>query len=369
MFQRDNKNIPPVEDPFQDRRSDYDVTNTVQVSSPRAVRRAVRRIYEELYPDYSFDALWFAFHDFERHFYGRTADYHAVDTTYHDVQHSLDMTLAAARLVAGYERTVTEKDALGPVRATLAVVCSLFHDFGYLRHKVHDQHAKNGAEFTRVHVSRSGSFLESYLPRVGLEQFVPVVTRIVHFTGYEMNADEIELEEPRDSIVGHLLGTADLLAQIADRCYLEKCRDRLYPEFVLGNVAVEQVGETANIRYVDGNDLLSKTLDFFRSSAKHRLDNTFNRSYRYLEAYFGDGENPYMACVDKNLRFLRHVIETNGWETLRRRPPCEVPDPDAEARVMTMAAQCLEQMSESGLSIGLEMSAARVQSDTTELAS
>ena len=35
-------------------------------------------------------------------------------------------------------------------------------------------------------------------------------------------------------MVGHLLGTADMIAQIADRCYLEKCRDRLYAEFVLG---------------------------------------------------------------------------------------------------------------------------------------
>ena len=45
------------------------------------------------------------------------------------------------------------------------------------------------------------------------------------------------MADPRDRKLGHLLGTADLIAQMADRCYLEKCRDRLYPEFVLGGIA------------------------------------------------------------------------------------------------------------------------------------
>jgi len=341
----DHKNKPPVEDPFQERRSDYDVTNTVKVSSPRAVRNAVKSIYESLYPQSSFDAVWFAFHDFERLFYGHSPNYHAVDTTYHDVQHTLDMTLAAARLIAGYERSVEHIDRLGSRRAELGIVCSLFHDFGYLRHKVHDRTSRNGAEFTRSHVTRSGQFLESYLPSMGLDEFAPIVAKIVHFTGYEIHPDEIELDDPKDSIVGHLIGTADLLAQIADRCYLEKCRDRLYPEFVLGNVAIErQEGQTL-VRYKNGNDLLAKTLEFFRASAQHRLDSTFNRAYRYIEAFFEDGENPYVHCVKKNLNYLRTVIENDDWAGLRRRPPCEVPDPNAESTVLSLAQRRLEEFS------------------------
>ena len=223
---------------LQDRRNDYDVTNTVQVSSPRQVRAAVADLFAALYPNTSFDSVWMAFHDFERVFRGLDPNYHAVDTTYHDMQHTLDMTLALARLIAGHEMSVEPGDRLGPDRAELAIVSALFHDVGYLRHRTATTAAVNGAVFTRVHVTRSGHYLEKYLPRIGLEQFVPVVARIVHFTGYELNVDQIELDEPKDSVVGHLLGTADLVAQLADRCYLEKCRDRLYPEFVLGGVAI-----------------------------------------------------------------------------------------------------------------------------------
>ena len=328
----------PIEDELQDRRNDYDVTNTVQVSSSRQVRAAVGELFAALYPSTSFDSVWLAFHDFERVFRGLDPYYHAVDTTYHDMQHTLDMTLALARLIAGHEMSVEPADRLGPDRAELAIVSALFHDVGYLRHKERDHAAINGAVFTRVHVTRSGHYLEKYLPRIGLEQFAPVVARIVHFTGYELNVDQIELEEPKDSVVGHLLGTADLVAQLADRCYLEKCRDRLYPEFVLGGVAMDDRAD-GKVLYRSAEDLLGKTLSFYQTSARLRLENNFNRVYRYFEVFFERGRSPYIRFIRKNLTFLNTVIQNGDWNRLRRHPPCVVPDPRGEAHLMELALQ------------------------------
>lgn len=337
------ENDKPVEDPFQDRRSEYDVTNTVKVSCTTEVRSAVCSIFEDLYPDQSADAIWLAFHDFERFFYGHSSEYFAVDTTYHDIQHTLDMTLAASRLIAGYEKTVASEEQLGPKRAILGIVCSLFHDFGYLRHRKRDTRVRHGAEFTRSHVSRSGRFLQGYLPVIGLDEFVPVVSRIIHFTGYEVKMADIQLENAHDIMVGRLIGTADLVAQISDRCYLEKCRDRLYPEFVVGNVAIELDGDTANVRYNDGQDLLSQTLQFYEQSARTRLDQDFDKAYKYLETWF-DGRNPYMECVEKNLKFLARIIDTQSWDMLRRNPPCIIPDPNGVHRVKEFAQARLEQV-------------------------
>lgn len=337
----------PTEDAFQERRNDYDVTNTVRVSSPRAVHAAVRDLFIRSYPSSAHDALWLAFHDFERLFSGRDPEYHAVDTTYHDIQHTLDMTLALARLIVGYESSVEARDRLGSERAQFGLICALFHDSGYLRHKSRDSEAANGAEFTRSHVSRSGRFVESYLPRVGLDEFVAVASRVVHFTGYEIPLDRIELDNPLDSMIGHLLGTADLLAQMSDRCYLEKCRDRLYPEFVLGEIAIEDGPEGTEVRYHSGRELLSKTFEFYRTSAEQRLERSFNRAYRYIEALFGTDNNPYMQCLQKNLDFLSQILTEGSWHKLRRRPPCAVPDPHGEARLMTLALRRLREISES----------------------
>jgi hypothetical protein len=334
----------PIEDELQDRRNDYDVTNTVQVSSSLQVRAAVAELFAALYPSSSFDSVWMAFHDFERVFRGLDPLYHAVDTTYHDMQHTLDMTLALARLIAGHEMSVEPGDRLGPDRAELAIVSALFHDVGYLRHKEHDYAATNGAVFTRVHVTRSGHYLERYLPRIGLEQFVPVVARIVHFTGYERNVDQIELDEPKDSVVGHLLGTADLVAQLADRCYLEKCRDRLYPEFVLGGIALDDRAE-GKVLYRSAEDLLGKTLSFYQTSARLRLESNFNRVYRYFEAYFERGRSPYIRFIRKNLTFLNTVIQNGDWNRLRRHPPCIIPDPHGEAHLMELALQRVREWS------------------------
>src|ERR1700727_1442591 len=254
------------------RRNDYDVTNSVQVSSTAAVTAAVRELFVAAFPDKSFDRVAVAFDEFDKLFTGRMPGYHGVDTVYHDRQHSLDMTLAMARLLVGHERTAESRMRFGAERAVMALVTSLFHDAGYIREFGDRQH-RNGAEFTLYHVTRSARFLARFLPSIGMENWVPVSTRIVHFTGYEIKLDQIQPPDARDRKLGHLLGTADLIAQMAYRCYFEKCRDRLYPEFVLDGVAATtNVDGSLRVRYSSGLDLLRQTPEFVRKLLVGCLD-------------------------------------------------------------------------------------------------
>jgi len=303
------------------RRSDYDVTNTVQVSSVASVRRAVEEIFSQTWPSATVDRVSAAFADFERLFTGQFPGYFGCDTVYHDLQHSLDDTLAMARLLAGYDRSHTAEQRLGPERAAMGLVVALFHDAGYIRQTDDTQH-RNGAEFTRTHVGRSARFLASYLPTIGMAEWVPVATQIVHFTGYELPFDQIRLDDPRDRKVGHLLGTADMIAQMSDRCYLEKCRDRLYPEFVLGGVALSSSEDGGlKVLYGSGLDILRQTPEFVAETMRTRLDGEFGGAYRYVEAFFG-GRNPYMEAIHRNLEYLKQVLQTKRWSMLRREPPC-----------------------------------------------
>lgn len=303
------------------RRSDYDVTNTVQVSSVAAVRRAVEEIFTQTWPAGQLDRIQAAFADFERLFNGQFPGYLGCDTVYHDVQHSLDDTLAMARLLAGYEKSHVPEQRLGADRAVMGIVVALFHDAGYIRQTDDTQH-RNGAEFTRTHVGRSAQFLARYLPTIGMAEWVPVATQIVHFTGYELKFDQIRLDDPRDRKVGHLVGTADMMAQMADRCYLEKCRDRLYPEFVLGGVAMarDEEGEL-KVTYASGLDVLRQTPEFVAETMRTRLDGEFGGAYRYFEVLFG-GRNPYLEAIERNLDYLQQVLHTRRWSMLRREPPC-----------------------------------------------
>jgi hypothetical protein len=121
-----------------------------------------------------------------------------------------------------------------------------------------------------------------------------------------------------------MLGTADLMAQMADRCYLEKCRDRLYPEFVLAGIAVEKDGHgNEKVNYASGDDLLKKTDDFYRNSVKTRLESSFESVYEYANVLF-DGTNPYLMAIEKNLAYLRQIAGRGDGIglALRRRPEC-----------------------------------------------
>src|SRR6202046_1505274 len=302
------------------RRNDYDVTNSVQVSSTAAVSEAVRELFASAWPGEAFDRVATAFEEFERLFAGLMPGYHGVDTVYHDRQHSLDMTLAMARLLVGYESTVEPHLRVGAERAVMSLVTSLFHDAGYIREFDDSQH-RNGAEFTLYHVTRSARFLARFLPSIGMDAWVPISTRIVHFTGYEIKLSQIQLSDDRDRKLGHMLGTADLIAQMADRCYLEKCRDRLYPEFVLGGVAAAPASDgTMQVRYSSGLDLLRQTPEFVRETRTSRLDGEFEQAYQYLEPLFG-GDNPDLDAIDRTMDYLERILRAERWRLLRRNPP------------------------------------------------
>ncbi|HTX24218.1 MAG TPA: hypothetical protein VMD03_06145 [Steroidobacteraceae bacterium] len=303
------------------RRNDFDVTNTVQVSSVAAVRSAVEKLYLETWPGIDLEPLWRSFDFFERLFAGEVPGYFGVDTVYHDRQHTLDITLCLARLIVGYERQHRSPDTLGCERAMVGLIVGLFHDMGYLRRSDDGAEFRHGAELTRVHVSRGARFLEDYLPSIALSRWAPVAREIVHFTGYEVPFSRIGVSDPLDMKLGHLVGTADMIGQMADRCYLEKCRDRLYPEFVLGGMALPVSSNGGrHVRYASGLDLLRQTPEFVAETRVTRLDGHFQSAYRYLDILYA-GRNPYLEVIDRNVEYLRQILRSENWRLLRRNPP------------------------------------------------
>ncbi len=305
---------------FASRRSDYDVTNRIQVSDPASVSAAVQAIYSDLYPRGSLKPLHTAFTDFTRMYRGEDPRFHGCETTYHDMQHSLDVTLALARHLDGFERSQKPSKRLGPKRALVGIVTALYHDVGYLR-STRDRHHKHGAEYTLTHVTRSGHFLSSYLKRLGVGSEALVADEMVQYTGYERDINKIQLGDEGYTRLGHLLGTSDLTAQMADRCYLEKARDRLYEEFVMGGMArrVFPDGRVV-VLYSSPRDLLMKTQGFFDKTRLDRLDGTFGGAYKFAAKHFG-GQNLYMESVRRNMEHLARVIRDDSWSLLRRRPP------------------------------------------------
>jgi hypothetical protein len=300
-----------------DRLNQNDVTNKVDVEDPDAVREAVLALIGTRYPGASLAPLREAFDDVKALFAGQFPGYLPCDTPYHDLRHTLDMTLAMARLIDGHERSVAPTERIGARRAMLGVVIALLHDSGYLK-RASEANVENGAVFTKIHVSRSADFLTRYLPRLGYAEEAGAAAKLVHFTGYEMDIDDILVHDPKDRLIGYLVGTADLLGQMSDRLYLEKCREFLYPEFVWGRIARETLADGREIvRYASPDDLMLKTPGFYEYVARTRMQTKLAGVDRYAEAYF-DGPNLYQSEIDRNMGFLKLAIAEADLSRLRR---------------------------------------------------
>ncbi|HZN85644.1 MAG TPA: hypothetical protein VFB53_02560 [Burkholderiales bacterium] len=292
------------------RRNDHDVSGRIRTTEPAAVGAEVARLFQDLYPQASPRPIERAFADTVRLYRGAHPRFHACDTPYHDLQHVLDVTLAQARLMDGYERSRSGPPPLPAPLFTVGVICALLHDVGYLRRRADRRHG-NGAEYTLRRASRGAGFVAGYLRGAGLARYAASAAPLLHYTGYERSAESIRVDHPVLRRIGQMLGSADILAQMSDRCYLEKCRDRLYPEFVAGGVA--------RALYRSALELVRRTPAFFHNAAQ-RLDLQLARAHEYAARHFG-GQNLYLEEIHKNVRHARLVADSGRDELLRRAPP------------------------------------------------
>ena len=314
-------------------RNDFDISDRVKTTDPIDVNREINQIFLELYSDASTTVLDRAFGDADLIYRGEMPGFHACDTAYHDIQHVLDVTLAMARLIDGYERSRVGTDSIGRDLFEWGVITALFHDVGYIRRESETQ-TQNGAEFTMIHVSRGAQFLKEYMPRVGMPLMADIAADLVHFTGYERPVKTIQMPSLTYRLLGNLLGSADIIAQMADRCYLEKCRDRLYPEFVTGGIATRKTadGKIAVI-FASAEDLLMKTPGFYAGSQR-RLKEDLGNGMIYAEKHFG-GQNLYTEGTEKNMRFAAHVRDEQDINLLKRTPPDTLPEASLQAPAST----------------------------------
>ena len=306
-----------------------DVTGTVDLTHPAEVTAAVCRILLKRYPDTRIEFIRQAFADIEAAFWGRYPGLLPCDTPYHDLRHSLATSLLMARMVDGYEAARgADMPVLDADQACLAVVLALYHDIGFLRRPAEaDTH---GACLIHQHEQRGVDFMRTYLAQGPLAQLSPQAG-LIQATNFAKPLDELLVDLPPAMVLlCQMLGTADLVSQVAGRYYLERCRYFLFEEFVIAgaNRTVTPEGKTV-ILYETPEDLLRMTPGFFETMVKQRIEN-FGAPYRCVATHFG-GENPYDVGMQRNIDFLKDLIANNDFSRLARKPIPLMPSPAADS--------------------------------------
>jgi len=300
----------------------FDITGTVRLDRASSVSDAVEVLLLAKFP---FDELPLhflrrCFDDVEAAFSGTYRGYLHCDTPYHDLRHSLDTALLMTRMIDGYQQIHEKKTSrLTSIEATLAVILALFHDIGFLRRC--DEHLLQGAQLMSDHENRSVAFIRQYLVGTPLESYVDSA-ELIHATNFAYSTADVLNGHPlQQAAIAKMLGSADLISQLSDRCYLERCRDFLYQEFVLsGADRTRDDNGHETVIYRDGIELLSKTLGFYDHLAKQRLEQDFSGISSLLDLHF-KGLNPYHASINANMDYLRELISNDRLtEGLRRHP-------------------------------------------------
>ena len=239
-----------------------------------------------------------AFDDMVRVFRGDYPGYRKSNTRYHDLDHTCAVFLAMARLMHGAH---VEGHRWSDREVALGLFGALFHDVGLIQKS--DDVDGTGAKYTLGHEERSVEFMSRYLCKAGIGQdAIEEAGQMIGCTIMARAPEEIRFHSDNHRLLGHMVGTADLLAQMAERTYLEKLL-LLFREF-----------EEAEIPGFDSElVLLEKTEDFYTHVVQTRLEKQLGGVSRFMKPHFNDrwdiDVDLYLRVIQRNLDYLHSVLE------------------------------------------------------------
>ncbi len=279
-----------------------EIDDLVSMEKPREVLKEVENIVRLMFDETSFDFIRSVFDDILTLFAGKYPHYKRCNTRFHDLQHTTDAFLAMARLMHGAS---VEGVALNETDVFLGLIAALLHDTGYIQKE--EEGRGTGARYTLIHVQRSVEFMEHYFNSRGFSQRdFRICSSFLECTDLDVEVEEISFVSKSHRMLGQMLGTSDLLGQMAARNYLEKLIF-LYYEF-----------EEAAVPGFDGElDLLRKTAGFY-DMAKTRLDGDLDGVRRFATAHFRERWNIdmdlYEAAIEKNVAYLKFILDNHPEE-------------------------------------------------------
>jgi hypothetical protein len=275
----------------------HQLANLVDMNSTEAVHQEVVHILGLINPAFVMEPVDNVFKFTVDLYEGRMPGYRACNTDYHDLSHITDTYLAMARMLHGAQLS---KESFTDREIVLGLTGILLHDTGMIQES-HDTEG-TGAKYTPQHVMLSMDFVARHADMFHLsEQEIADLRDMILCTDLLADIPSIEFSTPKIELLGKILATADLIAQMADRNYLEKLL-LLYQEF-----REAEVGD-----YKDEFDFLHQTLGFFEISAKRfkiTLEDTNRFMVPHFKARWGIDKNLYIRSIENQRDFLGKILK------------------------------------------------------------
>jgi hypothetical protein len=276
----------------------------VATKDPTAVELEVQAACRTMFPDADPLMVPRSFAWAIECFSGNYQDYQAVDTRYHDFEHTLQGTLCLARLLKG-RHAAGAQPQFSPRMFQLALLAILLHDTGYLKKR--SDREGTGAKYTVTHVKRSAQFAARLLQEKGFAPTeIKAVQNMISCTGVNAALSAIPFQSEWEKIAGLALGTADLLGQMAAEDYVDKL-PILYAEFAEA-VSYSKDRTQFVAMFTSAADLMQKTPAFWEKFVRVKLDRDFGGLHAFLNDPYPSGPNWYFERVEANIERLRRQL-------------------------------------------------------------
>jgi hypothetical protein len=281
-----------------------DLTN---INSPSETLAEIKKILQLIDPSFSSTFIENVYEDIIRLFNGDYPGYRASNTKYHNLEHTCAVTLATARLTHGVH-VQGRKFSFRVVR--LGLIGALFHDTGLIQ--TDDENNGTGAKHTIGHEERSIALMREYLSDKKIsEEDMLDCSHIIQCTILDLSTSKIPFRSEEIEIMGKILGSADLSAQMADRNYLEKL-PLLFLEF-------EEAGMEG---FETPLELFKNTEEFYHSVARTRmveeLDNVASAYLHHFQSRWQIDRDLYAEAIKNNINYMREATIdcTDSYECL-----------------------------------------------------
>jgi hypothetical protein len=251
-------------------------------------------------------------------FSGTFPGFRLSNPTYHNLRHTRLVALATTRLFHGLwcEGRSFSADTL-----IQGLLSAYFHDTGMLL--TTDDTARTGSRYIRGHEERSIAFLQSYIETTRMpSSYCENCAAIIRCTDLNQNPEFFSFPTEEIKLAGQVVGSADILAQMADRYYLER----------LPLLFQEQKDGEAH-QYDTPVEMMQRTTQFYHTTIARRLRVAFAGISHAMQSHFRErwqiNENLYTRSIRKNIAYLETIIARCEAEQdcvkryLRRVPPTQ----------------------------------------------
>jgi hypothetical protein len=193
----------------------YDLTN---IGSHSGTFAEIVKTLSFIDPDYDTSYLKKVYGDIVCLFNGEYPGYRASNTKYHNLEHTCAVTLATARLIHGLH---VQGQKFSSRIVELGLIGALFHDTGLIQ--AEEEQEGTGAQYTIGHEQRSIGLMGKYLATNNFSaEAINDCGHIIMCTILTLPLAEVPFRSEEIRTMGRVVGSADLIAQMADRNYLEK---------------------------------------------------------------------------------------------------------------------------------------------------